>query len=148
MNKSYMISWEAVLPMGPGAKHYTGDGPNCKPEEIVDQELWHETHRITTAPWDQYNKLKEWEEEGVELIRNVRLFKRTDPEWEPVEGLEKEEEKQMPEQLCKTCKWWAENKAEGEVNGRCSAINFDTHPDDSCENNPDYWEPREEPKAG
>ena len=83
MSISYRITWEGVMPMGKGSCYYRGSHPVCPPVAVLD-EAWTAGENITDDPWDQYNKLKEWEQAGVELIRNVQLFKRTDPEWELV----------------------------------------------------------------
>lgn len=83
MSTSYRITWEGVMPMGKGASYYHGERPICRPEDVPD-EAWTAGENITDDPWDQYNGLKGWAESGEELIRNVRLFKREDPDWEPV----------------------------------------------------------------
>lgn len=84
MSTSYKITWEGVMPMGAGAPYYIGGKPAFKPDQ-VPEEAWTAGEKITDDPWDQYNTLKEWAKGGKELIRNVQLFKREDPEWELVE---------------------------------------------------------------
>jgi hypothetical protein len=78
--KKYKLIFEAVLPMGLGAKYYYGERPVCKPQDVTDESAWAKTEKITDDPWDQYNTLKEWEASGEHLIRNVRLFE-TSVEW-------------------------------------------------------------------
>jgi len=91
MNKIYKVVWEAVLPIGPGSQYYTGDRPNRKPSEVPD-EVWLETENIgpTGSARLQYEKLKEWAEGGIELIRKVRLYQRDD-DWELLDPQAKQE---------------------------------------------------------
>ena len=81
----YKIQFEAVLPMGPGAKYYKGEKPACHPMKVPD-EAWVQSEREADDPWQQYNTLKEWEASGEHFIRNVRLFKADDYLWKEVKG--------------------------------------------------------------
>lgn len=86
----YRLSWEMVSanlmhkycnadPML--YKNVTQVVPNS---EIPDAD-WHDVQNESSDPWDQYNTLKKWAEEGTEPIRNVKLEKRIDePRWEEV----------------------------------------------------------------
>lgn len=55
------------------------------PNSQIPDEDWHPVSRETTTPWDQYNTLKMWAEDGTEPIRKVRLERLVgEPVWEYV----------------------------------------------------------------
>lgn len=82
--KIYKIQWEQVLPFREATKFYTGEEPNCKPQD-VPEEFWHKTTREDSSPWQQYETLKLWAETGEQLIRKVQLFEMViDAKWELV----------------------------------------------------------------
>lgn len=76
----YKITWEMVS----AVKHpelYYNEGPNT-PNFYVPEECWHTVEKETDNPWDQYNTLRKWAEEGTEYIRNVHLYELvSSPEW-------------------------------------------------------------------
>lgn len=84
MNK-YKITWEMVSPFK-GVQFYINDEPNAKLEQ-VPEEFWHSVERESDDPWDQYETLKLWENEGVEYVRNVKLYELvSDPKWQEVKN--------------------------------------------------------------
>ena len=81
----YRLQFEAVLPMGPGAKYYYGEKPICRPEEVTDEAAWVKSDKtVDYDPWEQYRNLKRWAETGEQLIRNVKLFEAGEPTWKEV----------------------------------------------------------------
>lgn len=52
-----------------------------KPDVEIPEEDWRKTDRVTTDPWDQYNVLIKWQQEGNHHVRNVKLF---EGDWKPV----------------------------------------------------------------
>jgi hypothetical protein len=56
------------------------------PNSQIPDEHWHQvTGPETGNPWDQYNRLREWEATDKKFVRNVRLEKMTvNPEWTEV----------------------------------------------------------------
>lgn len=49
---------------------------------------WHTVEKVTTDPWDQYNRLCQWAESHEQPIRDVTLHRRVIPDpdtgWEAV----------------------------------------------------------------
>jgi len=85
MTTMYKLEFEVVTPIGKGFQFYYNEHPNCKPSEVPD-EFWHKVVVENSNPHDQYNTLCKWVKEGVQLVRNVKLFELTgNPEWKLVE---------------------------------------------------------------
>lgn len=84
MSEIYKLEFQVVSALWPGNRFYSGDQPNCRPEEVPN-EFWSTSSRETDCPWQQYNTLKEWAKTGEQLVRNVRLFKMvSNPTWEEI----------------------------------------------------------------
>lgn len=85
----YRLSWEMVSAIGPGAQFYFNEEPllGLLPEDVPD-EFW---HTVTNERGDlgdiedQARTLRKWADEGTQLIRNVRLERANEPEFEEVD---------------------------------------------------------------
>lgn len=83
----YKLQFEVVSSLGKGSQFYDNREKPTMPPEAVPDEFWTSVSTETTAPWQQYNTLREWVASNEHLVRNVRLFKMVNaPEWVPVEG--------------------------------------------------------------
>lgn len=86
----YRLSWEMVAPQLMH-KYCNADPMMYKnvtqvvPNSQIPDEDWHRVENESSDPWDQYNTLKRWAEEGAEPIRNVKLERQiSEPRWEEV----------------------------------------------------------------
>ena len=85
MSAIYKLEFEVVSPVGPGAKFYQGEEPNCRPE-AVPEEFWSKVTRQGANLRDQYDNLKAWAASGEQLIRNVQLFQAVMTDWTLVDA--------------------------------------------------------------
>lgn len=103
MNKKYKICFEAVIPVGIGAAYYDSAqrNPICKLEEVKNEDAWQKNEgAITEDPWQQFHQLQEWEKNGKQLIRNVRLFDVTETLVDVTEKESIDGDKAQPTIIC------------------------------------------------
>lgn len=81
----FRLEFETVNPIvWPAA--YRGDDPAVRPEDCPDA-MWDPVSREASGDdisgiRDQYATLKRWADTGEQLIRNVHLYRASEPFWE------------------------------------------------------------------
>lgn len=78
MSDIYRLSWEMVSLHSLG--RYSNADPayyknttQTTPNSQIPDEEWQAVSKETSDPWQQYQKLREWDDADTGFVRNVRL---------------------------------------------------------------------------